>query len=397
MIRYYFDEIGVDHTEYNDYQVARAFIAMATPNLDSRAIGYKIPKLDQLFSKRLEDKIGAHGIQAFDNIAVTAIARMMAWSVVQDPSIKFGSEKYFDVLGERLTQALVETQPEYSEVNRANMFRSNSGVMRTLSLFGTPANQMFNNFLQSSMQLRYEAREGNIQEGTISNLAKSISGIVASSMMVGLVRAIRDSIRSDDDDDTELKERWIAQSILAVLGPTLILDDLAQLIMSINKYGGISSYDFNTPETTLMNGITNLAKKIMQLGDGEQSTLKKTVDIIKALGVITPIDTKSIVRTTEMLMKVISPDAYSSYSLQSNKTIYNKWLQNSKTDMATFYKAYTATREKNLTNNYGYHKADKSKNIKSNLKEAREKALKDVLKNQKEVDKYMEILFGYKK
>ncbi len=65
--------------------------------------------------------------------------------------------------------------------------------------------------------------------------------------------------------------------------------------------------------------------------------------------------------------------------------------------MATFYKAYTTTREKNLAENYGYHKADKAKGIKSNLKEAREKALKDILKNQSEVDKYMELLFNYKK
>lgn len=397
MIRNYFDEIGIDHTEYNHYQVARAFIAMATPNLENRAIGYKIPELSQLYNKNIENKLGAHGIEAFDNIAVTAIARMMAYSVSLDPNIKFGSEEYFDVLGERLTQVLVETQPEFSQVNRANMFRSSNPVLRMLSLFGTPANQMFNNFAQSTLQLIYEAREGRVSKNAITTLIKSASGIVLSSALVGLVRALRDSIRAGDDDDTEFVDKWLAQSIVSLLGPTLILDDVAQFVMGQTKYGGMSSYDFNTPETTFVNGFQNLGEKIIQLGKEDVSPAKKTRDIIRAIGVITPIDTKSMVRIVEALMKFITPDMYKAYSLQTDSTIYKQWLKNSDTDMATFYKAYTVTREKNLTNNYGYHKADKSKNIKSNLKEAREKALKDVLKNQKEVDKYMEILFNYKK
>lgn len=398
MIRDYFKELGIDDTKYDDYQVARAFIAMATPNLDYRALGYKIPELNQLFNKTMQQKIGAHGIEAFDNIAVTAIARMMAHAVSLDKSIKFGSEKYFEVLGDRLTKALVETQPEYSQINRANMFRSTNPVLRTLSLFGTPANQMFNNFAQSMMELRYELREGN-KEGIKAarvDLAKSISGIILSSVMVGLIRALRDTIR-DDDDEVEFRDRWIAQSTIAALGPTLVLDDLAQLIMSTNDFGGVSSYDFNTPETTFLNGFSNLYNKSLQLFKEDVSPAKKTTDLIKAMGVITPIDTKDVIRVTNMLMKNIAPDMYSAYKLQQDSTVYKKWLENQETDMATFYKAYTATREKNLTENYGYHKADKAKGIKSNLKEAREKALKDVLKNQSEVDKYMEILFNYKK
>lgn len=398
MIRNYFKELGIDDTKYDDYQVARAFIAMATPNLDYRALGYKIPELNQLFNKTMQQKIGAHGIEAFDNIAVTAIARMMAYAVSLDKSIKFGSERYFEVLGDRLTKALVETQPEYSQINRANMFRSTNPILRTLSLFGTPANQMFNNFAQSMMEFRYELREGN-KEGIKAarvDLAKSISGIILSSVMVGLIRALRDKAR-DDDDKVDFRDRWIAQSTIAALGPTLVLDDLAQLIMSTNNFGGVSSYDFNTPETTFLNGFSNLYNKSLQLFKEDVSPAKKTTDLIKAIGVITPIDTKDVIRVTTMLMKTMAPDMYSAYKLQQDSTVYKKWLENSDTDMATFYKAYTATREKNLTENYGYHKADKAKGIKSNLKEAREKALKDVLKNQKEVDKYMELLFNYKK
>ena len=398
MIRNYFKELGIDDTKYDDYQVARAFIAMATPNLDYRALGYKIPELSQLFSKTMQQKLGAHGIEAFDNIAVTAIARMMAYSVSLDKSIKFGSEKYFEVLGDRLTKALVETQPEYSQINRANMFRSTNPVLRTLSMFGTPANQMFNNFAQSMMELRYELREGN-KEGIKTarvDLAKSISGIILSSVMVGLIRALRDKIR-DDDDEVDFTDRWIAQSTIAALGPTLVLDDLAQLIMSTNNFGGVSSYDFNTPETTFLNGFSNLYNKSMQLFKEDVSPAKKTTDLIKAIGVITPIDTKDVIRVTTMLMKTMAPDMYSAYKLQQDSTVYKKWLENPSTDMATFYKVYTNTRNKVLEEKYGYHKADKAKGIKSNLKEAREKALKDVLKNQKEVDKYMELLFNYKK
>jgi hypothetical protein len=396
MIRQYYEDLGIDTKDIGDYQLARSFISMATPNLDYRALGYKLPNISQLYNKRLVDKLGAHGIEAFDNIAVTAVARMEAWVLSQEEGLEFGSEEYFERLGAELTQILVETQPEFSHINRANMFRSTNPITRMLSLFGTPANQMMNNIMQASMEVFYEAREGKITKDAAVKLAKSMSGIIISSTLVGLIRALRDQIRNDDDE-IEFTDRWVAQSIIAMLGPTLILDDLAQMIMSHKEFGGISSYDFNTPETTFVNGVTNLIEKTIQLTDGDVSAARKTKDIIRALGVVTPIDTKSLLRTFEALMKVIAPDAYRAYSLQTNATVYKQWLKHSDTDMATFYKAYTATRTDNLTKNYGYHKADKDAKIKSNLKEARESALKDVLGSQAEVDKYMEVLFGYKK
>ena len=365
MIKNYFEDLGIDTSDYTDYEMARAFIAMATPNLDYRAIGYKTPTINQLFNKRLQDKVGAHGIQAFDNIAVTAIARMMAYSVSLDPNIEFGSEKYFEVLGDRLTQVLVETQPEYSQVNRANLFRSANPITRMLSLFGTPANQMMNNFMQSVMEVGYEAREGKVSGKAKADLAKSISGIVVSSMLVGLIRALRDKVR-DDDDEEKFSDRWIAQSVIALLGPTLILDDIAQYIMAQSEFGGMSSYDFNTPETTFMNGITNLADKIGQLGKEGVSPAKKTADIIKALGVITPIDTKSVVRITEALMKWMSPDLYGSYSLQKNQNAYKKWSETANTPMAEFYELYQATREKVVKENYG---AYNNQNIKQAIED----------------------------
>lgn len=396
MIRQYYEDLGIDTSNINDYQLARSFISMATPNLDYRALGYKLPEVKQLYNKRLADKIGAHGIEAFDNVAVTAVARMEAWVLSQEEGLEFGSEEYFERLGSELTQILVETQPEFSHINRANMFRSTNPITRMLSLFGTPANQMMNNFMQSSMEVFYEAREGKVSKEAMSTLAKSMSGIIVSSVLVGLIRALRDQIRNDDDE-IEFTDRWIAQSVIAMLGPTLILDDLAQMIMSHKEFGGISSYDFNTPETTFVNGLSNLVEKTIQLTDGEVSPARKTKDIIRALGVVTPIDTKSLVRTFEALMKVLAPDVYKAYALQTNATVYKQWLKHSDTDMATFYKAYEATRTDNLTKNYGYHKADKENNIKSNLKEAREAALKDVLDSQAQVDEYMEVLFGYKK
>ena len=396
MIRQYYEDLDIDTSNTNDYQLARAFISMATPNLDYRAIGYKTPDMRVLYNKKLADKMGAHGIEAFDNIAVTAIARMTAWNVAQQEGVEFGSEEYFKILGERLTQVLVETQPEFSHINRANMFRSTNPLLRALSLFGTPANQMFNNFVQSAMQVRYEAREGKVSNKAKTSLAKSISGIVLSSVTVALVRALRDQIRSDDDE-VSLQDRWLAQTIIAMLGPTLILDDFAQLIMSSTGFGGVNTYDFNTPETTYLNGLTNVYKKVTQLFNEGISPTQKVVDLVKAMGIVTPVDTKGIIRDLTAFMKIIAPEAYSAYKLQTNSTIYKKWLENSDTDMAEFYKAYTNTRNNVLEAKYGYHKGNKELGIESNLRESREKALQDVFNDQATVDKYMEILFNYKK
>lgn len=399
MVRNYYKTLGLDTSQTSDAQLFRMFIAEATPFLDYRSIGYKMTGIDKLLTKNINDKIGAKGIQLFDDLAVTAIARMQAYVLSLDPTLKFGSEEYFKRLGSNLTQVLSETQPEYSEINRSNMFRSNNTLMRTLSLFGTPANQMFNNFLQSAMDLRYNVRTKNkagIKSAT-NTLAKSIGGIIGSSIGVALIRALRDSIRAKDDDDTEFADRVIAQFTVAMLSPTLIGDDIASYIMSNADYGGASSFDFSTPDTTFVNGLQTLANSISSLTKEGVSPTKKVVNVVKAIGTVTPVDTRSLVRMTEAMMKFVSPDMYNAYTLQNNSTIYKKWAETSNTDMAQFYKAYTATRNANLEANYGYHKADKENNIKSNLKESREKALKDVLGNQKDVDAYMEILFGYKK
>lgn len=398
-IRNYYAELGIDTSQISSAQLARMFIAEATPNLDYRAINYKMAGIDKLLSKSINDKLGVKGIQLFDDIAVTAIARMQAYILSLDPSIEFGSEEYFKRLGANLTQVLVETQPETSQVNRANMFRSTNALTRALSLFGTPANQILNNVMQSTMDLRYQLREGNKQEikRATQTFTKSITGVITSSISVALIRAIRDSIRAKDDDDTEFEDRVIAQLIVAMLSPTVIGDDIASYIMANNEYGGASSFDFSTPDTTFVNGIQNLANALKNLTNENVSPTKRVVSVVKALGTVTPVDTRSLVRIAEATMKFLAPDTYTAYSLQNDSTIYKKWLENSDTDMAEFYKAYKATRDKTLAEKYGYHKANKELKIESNLKESRQKALEDVFPNdKKKVEEYMEILFNYK-
>ena len=395
-IREYYKTLGLDTTKIPSAQLFRMFIAKATPNLDYRAIGYKMTNISQLLSKDINDKLGVKGIQLFDDIAVTAIARMQAYILSLDPNIKFGSQEYFDTLGARLTQILVETQPEYSQVNRANMFRSNNSLMRALSLFGTPANQMYNNFMQSAMDYRYNLREGNKKEAksAFGRLAKSIGGIIGSSISVALIRALRDTIRAKDDDDTEFNDRVKAQFVVAMLSPTLIGDDVASFIMSNAEYGGVNTFDFSTPDTTFVNGIQTLGNAINSLPKEGVSPTKKVVNVVKALGTITPVDTRSLVRISEATMKFVSPETFNAYTLQNDSTIYKKWAENSDTDMAEFYKAYTATREKSLEENYGYIKGSKS-GTSTAKKAAFERALRDVLPSS-EVKKYMEILGGYK-
>lgn len=397
MIKDYYQELGLNTSNVSENELLRMFIAEATPFLDYRGIDYKMTGLNKLLSKSINDKIGAKGIQLFDDLAVTAIARMQAYVLSLDPNLKFGSEEYFKRLGSNLTQILSETQPEYSQVNRSNMFRSNNTLMRALSLFGTPANQMFNNVAQSTLDLMYNIRTKNT-EGTksaMNTLLKSVGGVVASSIAVALIRAARDTIRGTGDEEITYEDRFWAQFIVSILSPTLVGDDIATYLMSKAEYGGAYSFDFSTPDTAFMNGLQTLGDAITGLGKEGVSPTKKTVNVIKALGTITPIDTRSLVRFTEATMKWLAPDLYSAYSLQNNSTIYKKWSENSDTQMSEFYKAYTATRQKEL-DKLGYHKADKENNVKSNLKETRRKALEGVFSEKATVDKYMEILFNYK-
>ena len=399
MIRDYYKELGIDKSNVSDFELAREFIALATPSLERRGIGFRKPLMTQLFNKTLSDRIGAKGISLFDDIAVTAIARMTAYSLSLDPTLKFGSDEYFKQLGTKLSQILVETQPETSQVNRANMFRK-GGVWQGLTLFGTPANQIFNNFLQSAMDMNYQRTHGNKEsiEKARNSLIKSVVGIIASSYSVAWIRALREAFRAGDDDDVELQDRVLAQFIVSLLSPTVVGDEIATWLLAKQKFGGTSFYDFTTPDTNYVQRLYNVADKVyaMMFNDNISPT-KKTTDIIKALGSVTPIDTRSLMRIFEGVYKTIAPDEYKTYSLSQNNDAYKAYLKHSDTDMATFLKAYDATRTKTLEAKYGYHKADKAKGIKSNLKECREKALKDVLKDQSEVDKYMEILFGYKK
>ena len=395
MIRQYYEESGVDTSDIKNFDLMRMFVREATPVLDARGINFRMPVLTELTDKKLSDKMKARFLQFFDDIAVSTIVRMQIDATAVEE--EFGSVEYFQKLADNIELILGETQPDSAQVNKANMFRNKSAIVQAMTLFGTPSNQIANNFVQSTIETAYTMKNGTKEEksAALSKWARMIGGILAANLWVALVRSLRDVVRDDGEDEVEFQNRLIAQFLISTLSPTVVGDEVASWIMDKAKFGGVSFYEVDTPDAAFVNNVFGAGDKIANLFNENISPTKKTVDLIRAIGSVAPIDTRSMIHDTEAMLKWFFPDTYKAYTLSKNTNIYKAWKKNPDTPMAEFYDAYTATRQKELEK-LGYHKADKEKGIESNLRETREKALQGVFKNQEDVDKYMNILFNYK-
>jgi len=340
-----------------------------------------------------------NGISRFDMLGVDTVTRMLLFSelnsrgLLGDRLTNLNEDELnsvLDEIGTKLETLLRETQPDYAEVNRANISRNTGSVSRLLTMYSTALLQMFNNFSTSVAEANYARKSGDAtlikQNG--SQLVKSALGLViASTANVAISRMFSKLFKQGGDDDDDFD--FTKETIVALLSPTLILDDVARGVLKLQQY------DSQTPELAAYDAIINLAGDIGEIVSSgeEEKKFKQIENVIKNVGLATGIPTRDLMKIAKTTLFLTDSDLYYQVALRENQNAYKKWLEdNTSQDVRNFYNAYLETRDAKLISKYGWEKGKKD-----SKKQAYKRALEEVFGNdQQKVDEYMVILGGYK-
>lgn len=391
--------------DYEKGSVLRNFVRYMTDDLDYRNLGFGLADMsDVMENKSVFQKIDIiRGVARLDMLGVNTVTRMFLFAelnrrgLLGDNLTRLSADEadaVFQSVGRDLEHFLRVTQPDFSQVNRANITRNSGVFARFATMYSTPALQMANNLMQSLSEFNYARSTGDkeLMAQSRNSLIKSAAGIVVASVGSVLISRAFSQLfkgKDDDEDDFELGK----EIVVSMLAPTLVLDDVARGLM------GMQQYDSQVPELIAFDAVTSIASNINGLIIGKEETkFNKVKNIIRDLGTLTGLPTRDLMKIARTALMYADSDLYYDVALRENTNAYKKWLDGNTTqDTKDFYKAYTATRDKVLESKYGWQKADKEKGIKSNKKDAFRKALEDVFGNDtKKVNEYMTILGGYK-
>lgn len=397
----YLESVG----DYERGKVLVNFVRNLTNDIDYRSELFGLPDIsDKIDDKSLFETIDIlKGISRADRLGVTTVTRMFLYAelsrrnLLGDELTKISAEeadKVFQEVGYELERFLRQTQPDYSQVYRANISRNSGTFARFITMYSTPTLQMMNNMLQAAYELDYAMKNGDTRAKAHAwnVMLKSGMGVfVASLGSVLISRAISLLLQGGkkDDDDYDLGK----ELVVSMLAPTLVLDDLARGFL------GMTTYESQTPELIAFDAITEIGSSLYEIANGKsENAYNKWKKIATNLGLLFGIPARDLYKIGKAVLMYADSDLYYNMALRENTNAYKKWIETEGSpDIKDFYKAYTATREKVLESKYGYHKADKEKNIKSNKKESFRKALQDVFGNDtKKINEYMTILGGYK-
>ena len=390
--------------EFKKGKVLQDFVRYLTGDLDYRHLGFGLADLsDVKENQSLFEKMDiAKGVARFDMLGVNTVTRMFLFAELGRRNLLGNNlqklsvdeiDQIFTDVGQDLEHFLRVTQPDYSQVNRSNIVRQKGPFSRFLTMYSTPSLQMANNLMQSLSEFNYARSTGDkkLMASSFNTLMKSAFGIAASTIGGVLIsRAFSKMFKNPDDED---EYEFGKEIVVAMLAPTLVLDDVARGLM------GMQQYESQVPELIAFDAITGIAQDIYQIANGKESSkFKKWEDIIKSLGTLTGIPTRDFIKIGKAVLMYADSDLYYDIALRENTNAYKKWLdENTGENTREFYKAYVATREKKLISDFGYKKGEKITSGEGSRKEAYKKSLESTFgKDSEKVNHYMTILGGYK-
>lgn len=220
------------------------FIAEHTPLLWYRSKGFSTQELGDMAKGKKQIPKGLNWIQGIDVATVKKLWKAAEYYVRQEqPELELRSEGYWDAVTEIYERIVLETQPDYTTMERPQLLRSENTLLQNLAMFKTQPFQNFNiaydalaNLQAKERQLKaaQDAARTDSSEETQARLreakqnlknakkgaARAVSALVISagvfSAMTLLWNIIRGNIkRYRDDDKNEINLKTIGEAFLS--------------------------------------------------------------------------------------------------------------------------------------------------------------------------------------
>ena len=220
------------------------FIAEHTPLLWYRSKGFSTQELGDMAKGKKQIPKGLNWIQGIDVATVKKLWKAAEYYVRQEqPELERRSDAYWDAVTEIYERIVLETQPDYTTMERPQLLRSENTLLQNLAMFKTQPFQNFNiaydalaNLQAKERQLKaaQDAARTDSSEETQARLreakqnlknakkgaARAVSALVISagvfSAMTLLWNIIRGNIkRYRDDDKNEINLKTIGEAFLS--------------------------------------------------------------------------------------------------------------------------------------------------------------------------------------
>lgn len=136
------------------------FIAEHTPLLWYRSKGFSIQELGDMAKGKKQIPKGLNWIQGIDVATVKKLWKAAEYYVRQEqPELELRSDAYWDAVTEIYERIVLETQPDYTTMERPQLLRSENTLLQNLAMFKTQPFQNFNIAYDALANLQAKERQ----------------------------------------------------------------------------------------------------------------------------------------------------------------------------------------------------------------------------------------------
>lgn len=136
------------------------FIAEHTPLLWYRSKGFSTQELGDMAKGKKQIPKGLNWIQGIDVATVKKLWKAAEYYVRQEqPELELRSDAYWDAVTEIYERIVLETQPDYTTMERPQLLRSENTLMQNLAMFKTQSFQNFNIAYDALANLQAKERQ----------------------------------------------------------------------------------------------------------------------------------------------------------------------------------------------------------------------------------------------
>lgn len=234
---------------------------------------------DSLKNKGLEQKLpwALNWIQKMDSATVRRLWAASEYRVSKDnPGLKPGSQEqidagtdpYYKKVAEVFNRAVYDTQPNYTNMERAQILRGESDVTKFLTMYKTVPLQYYGMMVEAGGRLRAAMESGDEAQIKAARqyAANTYSGLLAANMVYVAIKALFKGFRKKDDAYRDEDGNLTAGSVSKQLGRDLIEVYAGSVIGGSEAYA-LSQYlvkggRYNAPEMSSLSYVEDMAKGI---------------------------------------------------------------------------------------------------------------------------------------
>ena len=263
-------------------KVDEKLVEKYSPLLWYRSQGYSTQELGDakaannktLGQKALNSKV-LNWIQGMDRATVKRLWAAAEYRVTKDTGMKPGSkaqieagtDPYYKAVAEVFNRAVYDTQPNYTNMERAQILRSDSQLTKMLTMYKTVPLQYYGMMYEAMGRLR-AAQNGTEAEQKAARkyAADTVSGLIAANTLYVAVKAAFKSLRGKDDDYRDDEGELTAESVTKQLGKDLLETTAGSIIGGAEAYSIIDGWahgkKFSAPEISALSHVEDVVNDI---------------------------------------------------------------------------------------------------------------------------------------